>query len=85
MKENLLKLIVLIEKNKYDAVDYINLILNEISDTYIIDIFEEIKSNILKNKKGYLYIGLIEIIEYLGLDEELYIIYMDYLNFIDIV
>lgn len=83
MEEIILKLSKIIEKkHKNKIIYYIEEIINEETDNYLIDIFEEIKNNINNNKIEYAYIGVIEIIDYLELNEELSEIYTKYLNYI---
>lgn len=83
MEEIILKLSKIIEKkHKNKIIYYIEEIINEETDSYLIDIFEEIKNNINNNKIEYAYIGVIEIIDYLELNEELSEIYTKYLDYI---
>ena len=83
MEEIILKLSKIIEKkHKNKIIYYIEEIINEETDSYLIDIFEEIKNYINNNKIEYAYIGVIEIIDYLELNEELSEIYTKYLDYI---
>lgn len=82
--EKLLRLSEMIKKNKHknQIVDYINdVILTQKAD-YLIDILEEIKCNIINNKIEYAYVGLIEVIDYLDIDLEMYNIHKNYLDYI---
>lgn len=83
MKEILTKLIQAVQiGHKGKVFDFIEGIIERENDVYLISILEEIKSNFNNNKFDYVYLGIDEVIDYLGLDEELSDIYKNYLNYI---
>lgn len=66
-------------------IEYIELIIKkfEKEDEYLIDRLDELKDNIINNKIEYAYVAYIEIINYLELEDELYDVYKDYLNYVE--